>query len=299
VYNTGDIQFEVVCTNGDIDHDPVAKERAYRDYHEGALFLHAGQQYEVISIDTQAARPRIEVQQIQTGTYTQTFSQKRIENLRPEEHRSLADGYDLYFGRGTVTVTYDEYVVREISTGDLVDGPLPTGSPPLALETDVLWVALPEDHVEQTLDRLDEPLLEPTDRAATDPLVPAAEGRYTYGGGIHAAEHGVIQLAPLELLIDNHDIGGLSTLEHSDETISGPVWFVHDGIDGGVGFTRAIYDNFDTILSRTRDHIADCDCDQRRGCPLCVMSEDCGNNNDPLDRATADIIINDVLQTLL
>ncbi len=108
----------------------------------------------------------------------------------------------------------------------------------------------------------------------------------------------LFELAPLELLVDNNDIGGLSTLNHPHETVSGPVWFIHDGIDGGIGFTRAIYDHFETLTERTRDHIAQCRCDRRRGCPLCIMSEDCGNNNDPLDRATGKLILNDVLAAI-
>ncbi len=298
MYNTGSTDYVIVCTNGDIDHDPVAPERAHREYHEGALFLHDGQQYEVVDMERDAGVSRILVEQTSTGLYTQTLSQKSISDLRPQKHRSLSDGVDLYFGQGTIDVTYDEYMIREISTGDLVDGPLPTGSPSMTLHTDLLWVALPPDHIKATTDRLDEPLLEPTDRAGRDPRVPEGEQRYTYGGGIHAAEHGVIQLAPLELLIDNNDIGGLSMPEHPAESIPGPVWFVHDSIDGGIGFSRSIYEHFDTVVERTHEHIADCDCGQRRGCPLCVMSEDCGNQNDPLDRATGQIILRDVIDAL-
>ncbi len=295
MYGTGDTEYVVVCEHGEIDHDPVAPERAHRDYHEGALFLHAGQQYEVVDVVRDGTVPRVHVEETSTGLYTQTLSQKSIGNLQPQEHQSLDGGVDLYFGQGTVNVTYNEYIVRDINTGELVEGPLPTGSPPMTLHTDLLWVSLPPDHIETTVDRLDEPLLEPTDRAGRDPLVPEGEKRYTYGGGIHAAEHGVIQLAPLELLIDNNDIGGLSMPEHHDERIPGPVWFVHDGIDGGIGFTQSIYEHFETIVKRTREHIAECDCGQRRGCPLCVMSEDCGNQNDPLDRATGRIVLDDVI----
>ncbi len=298
LYNTGGQTFEVVRVDGDIDHDPVAPERAYRDYHEGALFLHAGQQFEVIEVDDAGPHPRILVESTQTGRYTQTLSQKRIGELQPQEHRSLAAGYDLYFGRGTVEITYDRYLVRAIATGEVVRGPLPTESPSLTLDTELMWVSLPENHLERTIDRLDQPLLTPTERAERDARVPDAAAAYTYAGGLHAAEHGVIQLAPLVLLIDNHDIGGLSMPHHPDDTIPGPVWFVHDGIDGGVGFARAIYDHFESIANRTHDRITGCDCHRRRGCPRCVMSEDCGNNNDPLDRATADLILEDVLAAL-
>jgi DEAD/DEAH box helicase domain-containing protein len=294
MYAGGGREFRVVCANGEIDHDPVGEERAYREYHEGALFLHAGQQYEVVDV-SDGPRRRILVERVRTDRYTQTLSTKRIGDLRPTDHRPLAGGYDLYFGRGTVEVTYDQYLVREVSTGDVVEGPLPTGAPDLELDTELLWVSLPADHLERTIEGLEVPLLEPTDRADRDARAPTEEARYTYAGGIHAAEHGVIGLAPLELLIDDADVGGLSTPAHPDETIPGPVWFVHDGVDGGIGFARAIYEQFDAVARRTREHLADCDCGRRRGCPLCVMSENCGNANDPLDRHVGASILADVL----
>lgn len=64
---------------------------------------------------------------------------------------------------------------------------------------------------------------------------------------------------------------------------------------GGVGFSKAIYDHFETLAERTQEHITTCECDQRRGCPMCVMSEHCGNNNDPLDTLTGGMILSDVL----
>ena len=295
LYGTGTTEFVVRCDTGTIDHDPVAKERAYREYHEGALFLHAGQQYEVTAVDESGRHPTISVRETTTDEYTQTFSTKHIDELVVRDHTPLAGEYDLYFGEGTVRIRYDEYLVRNVFTGDVVRGPLPTGAPPLELQTELLWVALPESHLAATIDALEAPLLEPTGRAQRDDTVPTEEARYTYGGGIHGAEHGVIQLAPLELMIDNADIGGLSTIAHPHETIPGPTWFVHDGIEGGIGFAKAIYEQFELIARRTRAHITDCDCDRRRGCPLCVMSEHCGNNNDPLDRRTATLILDDVL----
>lgn len=295
LYGTGGTEFTVVCENGSIDHDPVARERAYRDYHEGALFLHAGQQYEVREIDETGQHPTITVEETNTRQYTQTTSTKHITNVEVTDHTPLAGDYDLYFGEGTVRITYDNYLVRDVFTGEVVRGPLPTGAPPLDLQTELLWVALPEDHMRQTLNGLDAGLLQPSERSERDANVPTEEERYTYGGGLHAAEHGIIQLAPLELMIDNADIGGLSTLSHPHDTISGPVWFVHDGIDGGIGFSKAIYEHFSTLCERTREHITECECGRRRGCPMCVMSEHCGNNNDPLDTLTGTMILDDVL----
>ena len=298
LYGTGGTEFRVECENGDIDHDPIAAERAYRDYHEGALFLHAGQQYEVVGVDEDRPHPVITVRETDARQYTQTTSTKRITELTVHDETSLSGDYDLYFGTGTVRITYDSYLVRDVFTGEVVRGPLPTGSPPMDLQTELLWVSLPEAHLSRTVQALDAPLLEPTERSERDARIPAEEEVYTYGGGLHAAEHGIIQLAPLELMIDNADIGGLSIPSHPHETIPGPTWFVHDGIEGGIGFSKAIYENFETLARRTREHIADCECGRRRGCPMCVMSEHCGNNNDPLDTLTGSMILDDVLAAI-
>jgi DEAD/DEAH box helicase domain-containing protein len=294
IYDTSGQQYIVTCNDSDIDHDPVAKERAYRDYHEGALFLHDGQQYEVVTVHHDGPTPRIVVEERSTGLYTQTLSQKHISNLRPETSRDLGNGYKLWFGRANVDITYGQYLIHNISTGEVEDGPLPTNSPPLSLDTELMWVTLPETHQGDTIRNLDVPLLEPTKHAEQDTGL-TEPARYTYAGGIHAAEHGVIQLAPLELMIDNSDIGGLSMPAHHDDRIPGPVWFVHDGVDGGIGFSRAIYNNFEDIAGRTYDHLESCECQRRRGCPMCIMSEHCGNQNDPLDRHVGYKILGDVL----
>jgi hypothetical protein len=154
LYGTTGTDYEVICTNGEIDHDPVAKERAYRDYHRGALFLHAGQQYEVTEIDHSQPQPRIHVQEVATTHYTQTMSEKQITDLEVNDHTPLGNGFAVYFGTGTVRITYGSYMVRDFQTGELVEGPLPTETPPLDLHTELLWVALPEDISKQRSRRL-------------------------------------------------------------------------------------------------------------------------------------------------
>jgi DEAD/DEAH box helicase domain-containing protein len=297
IYGTGGEQFDVTCENGDINHDPVAKERAYREYHRGALFLHAGQEYKVVEV-AEGPHHEITVREVSTEKYTQTMSTKSVVDLTVRDHTPLAGDYDLYFGEGTVRITYSEYLVRDIFTGEIIDGPNTTAAPPLDLRTELMWMALPAGHLSATIDALDARLLEPTERAESDDDVPLEQDRYTYAGGLHAAEHGVIQLAPLELMIDNADIGGLSTPQHGHETIPGPTWFVHDAIEGGIGFSKAIYENFSTLAQRTRKHIADCECNRRRGCPMCIMSEHCGNRNDPLDSLTGTMILDDILAAI-
>ena len=151
--------------------------------------------------------------------------------------------------------------------------------------------------------------------------VPAARR----GPHIHVARSDVEH--PLELRVDKNDLGGLSTLvmdthyshpdyddiadsisesfeaathalERRSTELSGPTasgWFIYDGIDGGLGFARAIYENFEDLAERARDQLRDCDCGQPNGCPACTFDENCGNDNKPLLRASAIDVLDQLL----
>jgi Distinct helicase family with a unique C-terminal domain including a metal-binding cysteine cluster len=268
MYTTSAVQFDVRCRDGDIDMEPIDRERAYRDHHEGALFLHDGAQYEVVEFEEDVPNPHITVRAVRTNEYTETVSEKAVRDITAELSRDLGGGYRLARGTGTVEVHYTHFQRKEISTGNVTRGMQSTGLGPIELDTELMWVETPPELQDTVLGEIaDESPASLTDGDVME----------IFGGGLHGAEHGMIKLTPLELRMDKSDLGGLSTPRHAETGV--PTWFVHDAVDGGLGFSRRIYEQFETIAERTRDRVAGCDCGGTGGCPACIMDSQCGNQN--------------------
>ncbi|WP_276253446.1 DEAD/DEAH box helicase [Halomontanus rarus] len=325
LYATAGQEYEVRLAEGvddryDPEMEPLARERVFRDFHEGAVRLHAGQQYEVCEVDHDAPQPYVAVRPTNVDYYTQTRSEVTILDAESEESREINDtGFDLHYGTGTVLVYHGTYDKVAVHGGKPKDQAIPTDNPPLQMETQLCWLEVPQDverHLVEEYREYSVPELE--SEAGLGPIP-----HIGYVGGLHAAEHAMIGVAPLELTLDKRDLGGLSTLTidshlamdapSAAETPGGdraprsieaaratvrqlsnalerePAsgWFVYDGIEGGLGFSWAIYDEFEALARRAREHVADCDCGRIDGCPACVMDEQCGNDNVPLHRGAA------------
>lgn len=284
MYATSDVQFDVRCSDGEIDMEPIDRERAYRDHHEGALFLHGGAQYEVCEFEESGPNPYIGVREVRTNEYTETSSEKAVRNLDAKATRDLGDGYRLSWGTGTVEIHYTHYQRKEIRTNEASTPLRSTGLPPIELDTELVWLETPPSLQDEVLE---ETGVDPT-------AVTPGEVMETFGGGLHGAEHGMIKLTPLELRMDTSDLGGLSTPAHEETGV--PTWFVHDAVDGGLGFSKRIYGRFETIARRARDRIAQCDCRGTGGCPACIMDSQCGNQNRYLHTDATVLVLDRVLE---
>jgi DEAD/DEAH box helicase domain-containing protein len=242
----------------------VEIERAFSTVHDGAIYLHLGEPYRVVSLDLEARTALVEP--FRGDYYTQV--KKETMTAIVQSHRAERRlGVDLSFGRVVVTeqvVAYQKKSIHDQATLDLVALDLPQTE----FETEAVWF-LPEPWMLEGLER--EPRLL---------------------GSLHAAEHALIALLPLWAMCDRWDIGGLSTNLHFQT--GRPTIFVYDGHAGGVGITERGFEAFAGWTEDTARMIAGCPCE--RGCPSCVQSPKCGNLNEPLDKHGALTLLQRMLE---
>ncbi len=241
----------------------VERDRAYSTVHEGAVYLHLGEQYLVESLSFEDRVAVVRAASVDWYTQAKKESETTIESSERVDARL---GVELHFGSVSVTeqvVGYARKAVRDGSTIDVV----PMLMPETTFETEAIWFCPEGAHLEG-LEQMPKLL-----------------------GALHAAEHSLIALLPLWAMCDRWDIGGLSTNLHYQT--GRPTIFVYDGHSGGVGITERGFDRFEDWVEDTARMLQRCPC--AAGCPSCVQSPKCGNLNEPLDKAGARTLLERML----
>ncbi len=224
--------------------------------HAGAVYLHQGESYLVLDLDLEASVATVTAAEVDYSTSAREVTDIAI--VREQQHETWGP-VRLSFGTVRVTHQVVSFLRRRVPAGDVLGEEL-LDLPERTLETASVWWTVP-DHVVEDCG------IDPEDLP----------------GSAHAAEHAAIGLLPLFATCDRWDIGGVSTARHAD---TGQLTvFVYDGHPGGAGFAERGFATAAEWLEATREAIASCACTE--GCPSCVQSPKCGNQNNPLDKAGA------------
>jgi len=261
--------------------DAIARlgfDDALRDAHPGAIYHYQGATYEVTDLDLD--RGVAELSRTWADYFTRVLHDKTITIEADVRATSLDARPDVpvRFAEVTRRKQITGYERRDASSGEVI-GERSLELPETSLTTKGLYFTVPHA-VESALLGADG-----AERATPD----GAEAG-DLPGAIHAAEHAMISMFPFECLCDRRDVGGLSTPVHP--YTERPTIFVYDGYPGGVGLTRAGFEDVEALMGVTLDMLRSCDCAD--GCPACVQSPHCGNGNDPLDKDLATFLLDEL-----
>jgi DEAD/DEAH box helicase domain-containing protein len=249
-----------VTCNGNV-LETLTLTKAYEEVHAGAVLLHQGETYisEELDLTTLTARVRRE------DVNYHTEAMKTVDVTIDKTYEEKKAGITVGIGELDVTETYHEYVLK---TYDEVIDRKPLNLPQLSFSTVGMWFIIPEEIRKEIEDQgLD------------------------FDGGLHAVEHAMIAISPIFAMCDRWDVGGLSTRLHVNT--GHPTIFIYDGFEGGIGISEALYRKINKLWEKTLQLVKNCEC--KEGCPSCIYSPKCGNENEPLDKKAACIILSNLL----
>ncbi|MGD8371252.1 MAG: DEAD/DEAH box helicase [Syntrophobacterales bacterium] len=233
--------------------------RVFKECHQGAIYLHRGQQYLVTRLDLE--RQNVFAKPIKARYYTRALSEKETEILGVDRSRPVAN-FVARLGRLRVTEQVVGYEKRNLYSGELLDT-VPLDLPELSFETIGLWLEI-EDIIQEMVRRR----------------------KLHFMGGIHALEHALISMFPLFAMCDRNDVGGIAVPRHLQ--LQKSAVFIYDGYPGGVGLAARGFEMIEELLRKTDELISSCPCDL--GCPSCIHSPKCGSGNKPLDKTAAQFL---------
>ncbi len=238
--------------------------RAWKECHPGAIYIHRGRKYIIDSIDD--GRMRIVASQASVDWHTRIRTNKQTEILEVLEEKELGRCAILRC-KLKITEKISSYEKRS-NFGNRLLGVVTLKAPDYVFETEGICLIIP-DSVRKKLE----------------------ENFIHFMGSIHALEHAIIGLLPLEVVADRNDFGGISISIHPQIGL-GAV-FVYDAIPGGAGLTKEAFQAGRRILESTKKAISSCACED--GCPGCIQSPKCGAGNRPLSKIGVLTLLDEIL----
>jgi DEAD/DEAH box helicase domain-containing protein len=253
----------VIC-NGQV-LETLELTKAYEEAHEGAVLLHQGETYVVEDLNLRTLIASVTKKDVSYNTEPRKTVDIDIKKKFLEKNIGIQVG----LGEVQVTERYHQFVIKN---NEVVLGVEPLNLPPLTFTSVGTWFTIPEEikNEIQHKQQLD------------------------FAGGLHAVEHAMIAMAPLYAMCDRWDIGGVSTPVHQDT--EQPTIFIYDGFEGGIGISETLYAMIEKLFTATLQLITNCECTE--GCPSCIYSPKCGNENKPLDKRAAKIILKKILDKI-
>lgn len=252
------------ASQADRQIETVDASVALSQVHPGAVYLHYGEPYMVTELDVAGRCARVVPADVPYYTQAKELTDIRVVKTLQEKETA---GARCCLGEVEVTTTVVGFR-RKMQFTEAVVGEDYLDLPPSRFDTVAVWFDIPGP----ALSRIE-------------------EARLDFAGGLHAAEHACIALLPLFALCDRNDLGGVSTPFHPDT--GKPQIFIYDAHPGGTGIAEKGFELMADLWRQTLQALRECPCEE--GCPGCIQSPKCGNNNEPLDKGAARIILESLL----
>jgi DEAD/DEAH box helicase domain-containing protein len=242
----------------------ISRDRAIEETFKGAVYMHLADTYVVKELNLQDNFAILEKKNVDYYTDSLAIETIWIQKLINEKRFRRVN---IYFGDVLVEEKVRGFVKKQFES-DRRMGSEELDLPLIKFTTKAFWFTIEEEMSKKIAD-LKEDL----------------------PGTIHAVEHLLVGMTPLVVLCDRNDLGGVSHPLHPDTQKA--TIFVYDGIEGGIGLSEKGYERIGEIFEFAYKTVSECTC--KDGCPSCIFSPKCGNENSPLSKNGAKILLKEIL----
>ena len=230
--------------------------QAIKELFPGAVYLHAGRTY--LSVKLEGKRAVVKLVPAKTPPVVTSPLYYTMPSEEEVHNERRVYGIPVRYVTLTVQDVVYGYVVKSFPEGQVISQRLLEGELSYSFRTKGILIEFP-------------PRVEWTELQNAE--------------AFHAVEHALIYAAQMIVGASPTDLGGVSFP-------SGHI-FIYDAFPGGSGVSARLFAELEKAIARAFDITSRCTCED--GCPRCIFSPYCGNNNKILSRRRAAELLGDVL----
>ena len=222
----------------------VDRESAPTTIHEGAIYIHEGEQYTITRLDYDDYKAYAKKVDVNYYTDAQVESHIKVLDVFEEQDEGNVKHQHGEIAITTISTMYKKvkfYTHENLGYGKI-------NLPAEDMHTTAYWLVLSEAMQHRFGEKMQ------------------PEFRFDLGGGLLALSNVMVNVAPLFIMCDPKDIRAVAQIRSPFTDL--PTLFIYDNYPGGVGFSEKIYELRDKVLTAARNLIENCGCE--KGCPSCV-----------------------------
>jgi len=224
----------------------------------GAVYFYSKKPYRVLELDLEKKRARVKRVEKELEVYTKPLYIVDVRDYEVLSERTSNLGFKVGYSKVLLELLVEKYVVRDVYSGELI-----------------------------SIVELSKPIVYRYITKATMFKLPEYSELNIWGcaEAYHAIEHATISASRITSGAGLTDLGGISYP-------SGDI-IIYDAVVGGSGISKLLYERLESALKIAYEIVSKCKCED--GCPRCIYSPYCGNNNKILSRKKAVYVLSNVL----
>ncbi|CAM0946188.1 unnamed protein product [Alopecurus aequalis] len=254
--------------------EEIEESKAFFQVHEGAVYMHQGVSYLVERLDLSSKTAYCTMAELSYHTKTEDYTDIDVA-FRDDAAAAAAA---VHADECKVTTRWAGYR-RIYKSTDQVSDVIRLHLPSYSFDTQAVWATVPQ-----------------TVRATVE------QSNLCFRGGVHGASHAILSILPLNMMCSSCDLGAEcadpreTRRSNDDEHAIPDRILLYDKHPGGIGLAAQARLLFWDLLAAALELVSACGCGNFDGCPNCVQSFACRENNKNLDKEAAVLVLKGLIQ---